>query len=93
MTFLEEKNTPVRLDTPAEKGDQRGPPMGHQSQESSPRQPDVKLDKQESTEQSSLGQPSQEQVPDKPEPPEPAPSGQPSQEQLTQGEDREQEIP
>ena len=67
--------------------------MGHQSQESSLRQPDVKLDKQESTEQSSLGQPSQEQVPDKPEPPEPAPSGQPSQEQLTQGEDREQETP
>ena len=60
--ILEEKNTPVRLDTPAEKEDQRDPPMGQQSQGSSPRQPDVKPEKQESVQQLSLGQPSQEQL-------------------------------
>ena len=60
--ILEEKNTPVRLDTPAEKEDQRDPPMGQQSQGSSPRQPDVKPEKQESVERSSLQQPSQEQL-------------------------------
>ncbi|XP_061282691.1 doublecortin domain-containing protein 2C isoform X2 [Bos javanicus] len=60
--ILEEKHTPVLLDTPAEKEDQRDPPTGQQSQESSPRQPDVKPEKQESVERSSLGQPSQEQL-------------------------------
>ena len=43
MTFLEEKNTPLQLDTPVKKEDQREPPMGQQSQKSSPRQPDVRL--------------------------------------------------
>ncbi|XP_024852139.1 doublecortin domain-containing protein 2C isoform X2 [Bos taurus] len=60
--ILEEKHTPVLLDTPAEKEDQRDPPTGQQSQESSPRQPDVKPEKQESVERSSLGQPSREQL-------------------------------
>ncbi|XP_070315277.1 doublecortin domain-containing protein 2C isoform X2 [Odocoileus virginianus] len=69
------------------------PDVGQQSQGSSPGQPDVNLDKQESAEQWSLGQPSQEQVPDKQEPPEPSSLGQPSQEQLTQGDDKEQQIP
>ena len=37
------KNTPMWLDTPVKKEDQREPPVGQQSQGSSPRQPDVKL--------------------------------------------------
>ena len=81
--ILEEKNTPVLLDSPVKIEDQREPPMRQQSQEeSSPRQPDVKLDKQELLKQLYLGQSSDEQIPEKQESFEQPSLGQPSQEQI-----------
>lgn len=63
--ILEEKNTPVLLETPMKIEDQRKPPGGQQSQEeSSPGQPEVQRDTQASLEPSSLGQPSQGQAAD-----------------------------
>ncbi|XP_055109169.1 doublecortin domain-containing protein 2C isoform X2 [Symphalangus syndactylus] len=65
--ILEEKNTPVLLETPVEIEAHREPPMGQSQEKSSPRQEEQTPEEQESSEQPCLGQPHREQPPETPE--------------------------
>ncbi|XP_047602525.1 doublecortin domain-containing protein 2C isoform X2 [Lutra lutra] len=65
--ILEERNTPVLLETPLEIEDQREPPMGQQPQESSLTQSEEPPEEQELLKEPYWRQASQEQTPDKQE--------------------------
>ncbi|XP_058282777.1 doublecortin domain-containing protein 2C isoform X3 [Hylobates moloch] len=79
--ILEEKNTPVLLETPVEIEAHREPPMGQSQEKSSPRQEEQTPEEQESSEQPCLGQPHREQPPETPESPTQPCLGQPHREQ------------
>ncbi|XP_033032535.1 doublecortin domain-containing protein 2C isoform X2 [Trachypithecus francoisi] len=79
--LLEEKNTPVLLETPVEIEAHREPLMRQSQEKSSPRQEEQTPEEQESSEQPCLGQPHREQTPEMPESSTQLFSGQSSQEQ------------
>ncbi|XP_073753050.1 doublecortin domain-containing protein 2C isoform X2 [Callorhinus ursinus] len=80
--ILEGKNTPILLETPVKIEDQKEPPMGQQSLESSSTQSEEQPEEQELLKEPSWEQPSQEQIPEKQESFEQPSLGQASQGQI-----------